>query len=471
MSFWDVVWASATPVLALYVRDAEIFVHSDWNAIGSYWVASTGFALIAFFLFRIHEEVPRYFSIHTAMDIARAVLFSELVTCMALFILNRLDGIPRSTPLIHGLLLATALVATRTVICILHGEDKSVEHHFGYGRIIVIGANRFSSFFIKLLNAYRPDQQRVIGVLDERPAMVGRAISGVRILGVPQHLEAIIDEFLVHGICTEQVVIAGDADLLSAEAAREVERVCEERKINLALLPRMIGASVWKPLGRAVAPEPVGEIPSFQVRSFFAFKRWIDVFASVALILVLLPLFTVVSLLVLLDVGSPVLFWQRRLGRNGRSFLIYKFRTLRAPFDSHGRPLPDGGRLSTTGRFLRATRLDELPQLLNVLTGDMSLIGPRPLLPEDQPSNSAIRLLVRPGISGWAQVNGAKLVTREEKEKLDEWYVRNASLLVDLRILKMTLKMVLKINDSSEEALADAEQAQSRSVATLRATK
>jgi lipopolysaccharide/colanic/teichoic acid biosynthesis glycosyltransferase len=186
------------------------------------------------------------------------------------------------------------------------------------------------------------------------------------------------------------------------------------------------------------------------------------------LLVLLVPLFAVVALLVLLDVGSPALFWQRRLGRNGRAFLLYKFRTLAAPFDSHGRPVPVSGRLSMTGRFLRASRLDELPQLLNVLTGDMSLIGPRPLLPEDQPANTAIRLSVRPGITGWAQVNGAKLVTREDKEKLDEWYIRNASLRLDLQILIMSLKVVLKIGSSSEEALADAHQAQSRNPTTVR---
>src|SRR6201982_2799027 len=146
-------------------------------------------------------------------------------------------------------------------------------------------------------------------------------------------------------------------------------------------------------------------------------------------------------------------FWHERLCRNGRPFLIYKFRTLKAPFDSTGHPRAASRRPSAVGRFLRATRLDELPQLLNVLFGEMSLIGPRPLLPEDQPTNTSIRLSVRPGISGWAQVNGAKLVTKEEKEKLDEWYVNNASLWVDLQIIKMTLKVMLKGRGSSEEIL------------------
>jgi lipopolysaccharide/colanic/teichoic acid biosynthesis glycosyltransferase len=178
----------------------------------------------------------------------------------------------------------------------------------------------------------------------------------------------------------------------------------------------------------------------------------------------LFPLFVVAGVLVLLDVGSPILFWQEREGWNGRSFLLYKFRTLGIPFDAAGN-LTFARRPDVIGRFLRASHLDELPQLLSVLIGDMSLIGPRPLLPEDQPSNRDIRLSVRPGMTGWAQVNGGKLVSKEEKEKLDEWYIRNASLGVDLRIALMTLKMLLKRDPPSEQNSTDEEQVQSRDAA------
>jgi lipopolysaccharide/colanic/teichoic acid biosynthesis glycosyltransferase len=175
------------------------------------------------------------------------------------------------------------------------------------------------------------------------------------------------------------------------------------------------------------------------------------------------PLFVAVAGLVYLDVGRPVLFWQERVGWKGRSFLIYKFRTLAAPFDSAGNRQLGKRQPSAIGRLLRATRLDELPQLLNVLLGDMSLIGPRPLLPEDQPANADIRLLIRPGISGWAQVHGGKLVTKEEKEHLDEWYIRHASLWVDVRIMTMTLKVVFAVQ--RQEAQADTLQVQRKNLA------
>jgi lipopolysaccharide/colanic/teichoic acid biosynthesis glycosyltransferase len=267
---------------------------------------------------------------------------------------------------------------------------------------------------------------------------------------------------------TDRIVIAGEEDLLSPAVLQELRRICKKRQIDLFFLPRMIGVTERKAVNVAVTPQRGPEIPSVALPAFFRLKRWIDVVGSLVLIVLLFPLFLVAGVLVLLDVGRPILFWQERLGWKGGSFLIYKFRTLRAPFDAEGNPILAGRRPSAIGRFLRATRLDELPQLLNVLLGDMSLIGPRPLLPEDQPSNMSLRLSVRPGISGWAQVNGAKLVTREEKEKLDEWYVRNASWWVDLRIIVMTIKVILKGRVSPAEISADTEQVRSKNIGSQR---
>ena len=163
-----------------------------------------------------------------------------------------------------------------------------------------------------------------------------------------------------------------------------------------------------------------------------------------------------ISLLVLIDLGSPVVFWQQRLGRGGTSFFLYKFRTLHPPYDRRGLPVSEDDRLSWIGRLLRNGRLDELPQLFNVLVGEMSLIGPRPLLPEDQPTNCKLRLLARPGMTGWAQVNGGNLVTNDEKGALDEWYVWHASLWLDLLIVALTLGFMFRGERRSEPALKQA---------------
>ena len=161
------------------------------------------------------------------------------------------------------------------------------------------------------------------------------------------------------------------------------------------------------------------------------------------------------ALLVLWDVGSPVLFWQQRIGRSGRSFLLYKFRTLQPPFNGLGQAIPKV-RLSAIGYILRRSRIDELPQLFSVLVGDMSLIGPRPLLPQDQPTNANDRLTVRPGITGWAQVNGGNLITREEKGALDQWYIRHLSLWLDLRIALFTLRFLFTGERRFEDAIGAA---------------
>jgi lipopolysaccharide/colanic/teichoic acid biosynthesis glycosyltransferase len=175
-------------------------------------------------------------------------------------------------------------------------------------------------------------------------------------------------------------------------------------------------------------------------------KRLFDLLvALLALILLLLPLLALVWL-VRLKLGSPVLFSQVRPGLHGRLFTMVKFRTMTDERDPNGVLLPDAQRLTDFGRFLRASSLDELPELWNVLRGDMSLVGPRPLLMEYLPlytTEQARRHEVRPGITGWAQVNGRNAISWDDKFALDVWYVDHRSLWLDLRILWRTVRKVL----------------------------
>jgi FlaA1/EpsC-like NDP-sugar epimerase len=171
LSLWDLFWAVISPAVALYLRDPDIVFRVDWNVLGYYWLFSSGFALVAFFAFRLQDGMTRYFSVHEALDIAEAVLFAELLTFAVLFTLTRLDGIPRSMPLVHGLLLAGGLLAARVFVRIVASEDNEPpEHQSRRERIILIGANRFASSFIQLLSVYAPQQQRVIAVLHFRGA-------------------------------------------------------------------------------------------------------------------------------------------------------------------------------------------------------------------------------------------------------------------------------------------------------------
>lgn len=175
-------------------------------------------------------------------------------------------------------------------------------------------------------------------------------------------------------------------------------------------------------------------------------KRLFDIVVSFFALVVLSPVIYIVSRKIAKNLGKPILFRQKRPGLNGKIFEMTKFRSMRDALDSDGNALPDSERLTPFGEKLRSSSLDELPGLWNVLKGDMSLVGPRPLLVEYLPLYSeeqAKRHSVRPGITGWAQVNGRNAISWEEKFKLDVWYVENQSLWLDIKILFLTVKKVL----------------------------
>ena len=180
-------------------------------------------------------------------------------------------------------------------------------------------------------------------------------------------------------------------------------------------------------------------------------KRFLDFWVALAALIVISPLLLVVAVwLHFANKGAGVLFTQERPGKDGRIFRVYKFKTMTDERDSEGRLLPDAQRLTPVGRFVRSTSIDELPQLVNVLKGDMSLIGPRPLLPEYLPLYSPEhrrRHEVRPGISGWAQCHGRNNISWKEKLDYDVWYVDHLSLWTDLKVIAITVKKVLKRED------------------------
>ena len=176
-------------------------------------------------------------------------------------------------------------------------------------------------------------------------------------------------------------------------------------------------------------------------------KRTLDILLAFLGILLLWPVILLISLIIRYQMGRPVFFVQTRTGLNGQPFQMIKFRTMRELRDLDGRLLPDKLRITKFGNFLRASSLDELPELLNVIMGEMSIVGPRPLLIEYLPlysSQQARRHDVRPGITGWAQVNGRNTITWDEKFALDIWYVDNQSLKLDVKIMLLTFLKVLK---------------------------
>ena len=190
------------------------------------------------------------------------------------------------------------------------------------------------------------------------------------------------------------------------------------------------------------------------------FKRLIDIILATALLTLAGPAMLIVALLIRLQMGSPVLFRQARPGLGTKTFTLCKFRSMRHALDKAGQPLPDSDRLTRLGTWLRKFSLDELPQLLNVVRGDMSLVGPRPLLIEYLPLYSprqGRRHEVRPGITGWAQVNGRNTISWEEKFEYDVWYVENLSPWLDIKILSLTAMKVLRREGISQATHATME--------------
>ena len=190
-------------------------------------------------------------------------------------------------------------------------------------------------------------------------------------------------------------------------------------------------------------------------------KRGFDILVSLIGLIVFSPILLLVSILVRTKLGSPIFFTQDRVGKDNKIFKMIKFRTMTDARDKFGELLSDEERLTSFGKFLRSSSLDELPELINVLKGDMSLVGPRPLLEEYLPLYSEEQIKrhnVLPGITGWAQVNGRNSISWCEKFDLDLWYVKNKSLLVDIKILFMTVMKVIKRVDINQEGEATVEE-------------
>lgn len=207
-----------------------------------------------------------------------------------------------------------------------------------------------------------------------------------------------------------------------------------------------------------------------QPNATYTGKRLLDVVVSILALVLLSPVLVLISALVWITMGSPILFHQERAGLHGEPFTLNKFRTMTNAQDAHGNMRPDAERLTSLGRFLRSTSLDELPELFNVVKGTMSVVGPRPLLTRYYPfftEHEHVRHTVRPGITGWAQLKGRNYLSWEERLSADVWYVENQSLILDIEIMVATIISVLKregvaVNPSSVMLDFDEERRQQR---------
>ena len=457
----DVLWAILAPFVALALREPKLVGYGGDIEMGveiyTFALMTVACALPAFALLRINDFVGGVVSGRDVRRICAASLIAAVGSAALTFVVNRLDTVPRSTPLIYFVVLAIGLLILRAIGA-TGGQQVSaatpwrVETHVR--RVILVGVDRFSSMVIRLTDCQTPRTIEIAAALDPQARLSGRTVNGVQIVGGPEDLRSVVEEYRVHGVGVDEVWVCDDLLSSSDRTKSSLVETCHAMGLKLSALSSALNLeparshAPWVVDSAAAAAAPLS--------GYFKFKRVFDIVAAAALMVVLSPIALIVAAIVAFDVGAPVIFWQERLGRGGRKFLLYKFRTYSAPFDRKGRPLVGDERLSKVGRFVRMTRLDEFPQLLNVLQGDMSLIGPRPLLPIDQPADPKTRLMVRPGVTGWAQVNGGNLVTPEEKDALDSWYIRHASIGLDLDIGLRTLAYFMQGERKGRSAIDEA---------------
>lgn len=454
---FDIAMAVIAPVLALWIRDPEVL--SAIGPVAVYVAVSACFSVWFFVVFRIAHGFPSFFSFHDAIQISNAALCTVTATAALAFTTTRLEQIPRSVPAIHFLVLVALLAGGRLARRLLvQRRDLRPAMDISHEKeqnILIVGAGRLAWFYVRFLDSFPVGNRRIAAILDDSKWMHGRSIYGHVIVGGTQEITPILNDFAQHGLEISTVVICERDRERALEYRDRLAPLCRSRGLQLELLGEKLGV-----LNSAAEVTPSGStaaLPSIAPNlHYFRVKRVFDAAMATLGLIACAPLFVLTGLAVLISMGSPVIFWQRRVGRDGRTIYVYKFKTMRNAVDSRGRSLSLRERSTHVGRALRATRLDELPQLFNVIKGDMALVGPRPLLPIDQPAEPSLRLAVAPGLTGWAQIHGGKLVSIDEKSALDEWYVRNACLRLDAEIVWRTFSIVLKGDRRDVDQLAAA---------------
>jgi lipopolysaccharide/colanic/teichoic acid biosynthesis glycosyltransferase len=433
-----------------------------------YILISVGCTSVVFLVSGLDRTPWRYSSVADHLQVIVLTMLAILLALVITFALNRLEPIARSLPVVQGTLIVTILVAARSAARFwharqIHSSAKGHDDGQPHETILVVGVNSVAELFLLSVKEFASQRVQVAGVLAEEPSMRGRAIQQKPVLGTVEELQDILQSLEVHGVAVNRIVVATAADRLRPRSRETLFEVEKSSDIVVQFLSERLGFDDVSPTPSVLPGQERNSVPRQRtvarvggVKPCPLGKRMVDVFGAAFLVVMLAPVAVLVAFIVSLDVGFPVIFWQQRPGLYGRPFKLYKFRTMRAPHDKHQRRLPDDQRSSAVGRIIRRTRLDELPQLYSVLIGDMSLIGPRPLLPCDQSPDYAARLSVRPGITGWAQVNGGRVISTSDKLILDIWYVQNASLVLDLAIVLRTVGMILFGDRINMEAVRQA---------------
>jgi lipopolysaccharide/colanic/teichoic acid biosynthesis glycosyltransferase len=466
----DLFLVAAATSLAFAIRENFEFTPDKVAALAPHFGFTVLAAAIVIPLLGLHRSVWRFTSMADYLYVVAAAVLIVLAAVVASFTFNRLDGVARSIPLLQAILILVVLVGARVFMRLRHAHRRKPQAQFSAvapaalspPSVLIVGLNRLTELYLQAAHELNPGQVHVAGLIGHGDRHTGRLMHRYAVLGTPEQIPDVVKNLEVQGVAVDRILITAPWSSLSGEAQAALRDLETTSSVRLLLLSQSLGLGGPDALMAQTADVPPREDDGLRVpetspalhvtaeervalkaNPYWSVKRILDIIAALSLILLLAPLMAIVTLLALIDVGRPVFFWQQRPGLGGRPFRLYKLRTMRAAHDESGRRLSDAERLSPIGRFLRATRMDELPQLFHILAGQMSFVGPRPLLPVDQPIGFAARLLVRPGLTGWAQIKGGRSLSASDKAALDVWYVRNASFLLDTKILFGTVLILL----------------------------
>ena len=493
----DLTLVLAATILALLIRE-NLDPPSGWfPSLLPYLVATGLVTAPVLCIFGLDRSVWRMSSMTEYLKVCGAALTIVTLGLGAAFTHNRLDGVSRSLPVLQIILMVCSLVGVRVLARLRHArrhrlkgsamETVALQTQVARQAIVVVGMGRVAELYLQSIEEFGSPHASVVGIVSLASRHAGRSIHNYPVLGEASNIEGLIQQLEVHGVFVDRVVVTVPFAELSAVVRQNLINIGKTTKIDLEFFADQFArpassriffnpltsptpsltivsdaaeaspfVSIKAPAPQTLAPHHTASRPVRRAGVYWSVKRGIDCAIAFALILILFPVFVAVAVIVAVDVGLPLWFWQQRPGVGLRPFRVYKFRSMRGAYDNLGRRVSDEDRSSVIGRFLRRMRLDELPQLYNILVGQMSFVGPRPLLAIDQCDDNRARLSIRPGLTGWAQVNGGRLLSIPDKMALDMWYLDNASFTVDARILVATLSMLLFGERTNGAAIAQA---------------
>ena len=474
--FIDTILILLATLTAVILRDSFEFSSARLAALVPYFIATTIASTFVLPLFGVSRAFWRFSAMPDYLRIVASLFVITIASVAITFAFNRVEGVPRSLPFLQFYLAMTLLVGARVLYRMRNASRGSprgmtplkVVDEPAAETVLLVGLSRLTEIYLQSVAELAPRRVRIAGILGRQDRHVGRLVAQHKVLGIPEQLGAVLSELEVNGVVIDRIVITASFASLSREAREAITAVQRSGSIELQYLSEALGfepaalrqlsdasAATDRPFdGRPVKFEiQADELEIMQRRRYWKAKRVIDVVASLFLLAISGAALILIGLSVVASMGRPLFFCQQRPGLGGRPFRLYKFRTMKTPIAANGRMLSEEERGSRVGNILRRIRLDELPQLFNILRGDMSFIGPRPLLPRDQDDAYRARLLVRPGLSGWAQVVGGRAISAEDKAALDVWYVRNASVWLDIAIVLRTIPIVFIGERTSAELI------------------